>query len=70
MCPLYAALQSNEFGQYFELPGDSIADGESHKTTRHAGLPEVAHTTYIATCEWERLWEEGHHSIQGGIIIP
>jgi hypothetical protein len=33
-----------------------IADGES---PRHAELPEVVHTTHIATCKWEELWEEG-----------
>ncbi|KAI0291834.1 hypothetical protein BC826DRAFT_464934 [Russula brevipes] len=70
MCPLYAASQSGEFGQYFEHPGDLIADGESRKTTRQAGLPEVAHITHIATCEWQRLWEGGHNRRPGDNKLP
>jgi hypothetical protein len=62
MCsPLEAALQSDS-GPYFELLGKSIANEESHKTTRHAELREVVHTTFITSCDWERLWEVNGNS--------
>ncbi|KAI0293574.1 hypothetical protein BC826DRAFT_1014882 [Russula brevipes] len=62
MCsPSAAALQSDS-GPYFELLENSIADEESHKTTRHAKLREVVHTTFITSCDWERLWEANVNS--------
>ncbi|KAI0288636.1 hypothetical protein BC826DRAFT_678282 [Russula brevipes] len=41
---------------YFELIGDSIADG---MTTRRAELLEAAHTLFLTVCEWEKCWQGG-----------
>jgi hypothetical protein len=54
--PFDASLKSRESGPYFDILGDSVADGESHETTRRAELKEMVHTTFITTYEWQQLW--------------
>ena len=49
---------------YFELPGDSTAEGESHgkQPWRSAGRFEVLHIAGLASLKWEKFWQgtSGH----------